>query len=183
MSYVPKETLYLARHAKAEIPLSRTEHALLKLLECTAESGRRSSGVVDPSVARIREALIAGQVPEAPWGRIEESRDGSLVIINSVTRKLRPGQHGVIERTDSNGSSVTIGGWAADRKRHERPKMVHIFDMGILIDTIQPNIVRPEFGIEGPVGFETMVSLHDRSTLKIVAEFSDRTVGLVEQPS
>jgi hypothetical protein len=30
--------------------------------------------------------------------------------------------------------------------------MVHIFDMGILIDTIQPNIVRPEFGIEGPVG-------------------------------
>lgn len=183
MSYVPKEALYLARMAAEKSALSKTEAALLRVLERIAEDGRRNSGVVDPSVARIRESLIAGRVPETPSGRIEERHDGSSVLIDGVARKIRPGQHGVIERFEPNGASVTIGGWAVDRARHEPPKRLHIFDLGTLVDTIEPEIRRPEFGIDSPIGFEARVSLHDPISLRIVAEFPDGTVGLVERAS
>ncbi len=186
MPYVPKEAVRLAQMAQAKsVTVSHKDAALTLLLETMAENGRESSGIVDPTVAEIRDRLMNGQaISSVSSGTIGFSDGVPEVEIDGTLRGFRSGSFGAVEQLERQGQGVHVSGWVADREQSQGAKAVHVFDGSSLVDSISPSKPRPEFDMgETLIGFDCFIPLASTDDLYLVAELEGGQLGNLNQPN
>lgn len=105
------------------------------------------------------------------------------VVIRGVARPLCQGSFGVIERLERAGNQIMVSGWAADRGAAVAAVAVHIFNGERFVASVEPTIIRPEFELSAPIGFEVIVLADDPKSVVAVAEFSPGRMAQVFQPA
>lgn len=194
MDYVPKEALLLANRALTLAHSTKPKNAqlvdrasrMVEHLTPMAAGGRSQMGIVDGTVARLREDLMSSQGEgigfETKVSRLIETTQGTEIEIDGRVRHLRSGTFGSIERNEVNGNQVVISGWSLGASASDRVILVHYFLDGRVVDTVAPSIVRPEFDQGNKlIGFQFDVVLPveviQGMHFFVVSEFEDGTLG------
>lgn len=194
MQHIPKEALKLARHglsmAIADYPnnpqlVKRIETLLVFLTEMAAK-GQSRMGIVDGTVANLRDKIIAskrgGITLEELKGCLVETTEGTEIEVAGRVRSLRIGTFGAVERYEVNVNNVIISGWTKGISSSDRVIRIHFFLDGWLADTTVPTLVRPEFELgDKLIGFNIDSVIPAESAQGkhyfVVAEFEDGTLG------
>jgi len=194
MEYIPKEALLLAKRALSladaanprNVQLVDKASKLVELLEGMAARGRAQMGIVDGTVAGLREDLMMGKAGyrtfEATVGRLIETTQGTEIEVDGRIRFLRSRTFGAIERNEANGNQMMISGWSLGAIGTDRVVRIHFFLDGRLVDTVMPTTPRAEFGQgDKPIGFQFDVMLPVEFIpgmhCLVVSEFEDGTLG------
>ena len=192
MQRIPKETLplvtrtlSLAREmSPGNFKLISTAEKLVNSLAEIAAQGLSQMGIVDATVANLRGSLIASGVGEEALGLsgggLVETTGGTEIELAGRVRDLKSGTHGVIESYIINANNIHVSGWALSSS--DRVVSIHLFLDGRLVDSVAPDIIRPEFNLgDKPIGFQIESVLPIESAqgafFFVVAEFEDGTLG------
>lgn len=192
MTAVPKEALPLAKRLLEILKINQEESerkekvsAMTESLIRMAEAGKSSMGIVDPTVERFKDVLMHDKTGAfAISGYLVETTYGTEIELTQSVRTVRHGTYGAVERKEFNQNQMTISGWARSERYEcgDSIVAVHVFIDGRLVESVEPDIRREEFGTE-PIlcGFEIRSILPmDQADCKhcfVIAEFKDKTVG------
>lgn len=190
MKATPKEALPLAKRYLETVRINHESldqlekaEALLASLTGKAEAGKSKMGIVDATVEKFKKSLMNHTADAySLGGSFLETTDGTSIELTGSVRVIREGIYGAIERKEFNYNHMLISGWARSERSADPIVAVHVFIDGRLVESVEPDILRLDFGIPDlRCGFEMKtilpMDLAEGRHCFIFAEFQDKTLG------